>query len=120
MFQCVKCGVEQCLDSFYTDKSADRGHRNKCKSCCNQEVSERMDNMREFLRSYKMKHGCADCGYNKHWVALDFDHLPEHDKRFNIAHRLTAKMETMLEEIAKCEVVCANCHRIRTQGRLDV
>jgi hypothetical protein len=58
-----------------------------------------------------------DCGYNESAVALDFDHLPEFDKLFTIgnnAHRSWAAIEA---EIAKCEVVCANCHRVRTAAR---
>ncbi len=71
------------------------------------------------LEAYKTKHGCADCGYNKHPVALDFDHLPGHVKEFTIGSQMIRNMDRIWAEVAKCEVVCANCHRIRTATRLD-
>lgn len=68
---------------------------------------------------YKLKAGCADCGYNKHPEALDFDHLPQYEKKFNISGlaRSNAAPETLWTEIAKCEVRCTNCHRIMTYNR---
>jgi hypothetical protein len=58
---------------------------------------------------------CVDCGESDPLV-LEFDHLGE--KRFNIAKGLRShSWEAILDEIAKCEVVCANCHRRRTAHR---
>ncbi len=60
---------------------------------------------------------CADCGKRFPPEAMDFDHLG--DKTLEISRLIVdAGTETLLAEIAKCEVVCANCHRIRTQARL--
>ena len=62
-----------------------------------------------------MTHPCVDCGETDP-VVLEFDHL--RDKRFAI--RLSAhgrNWQTILDEIEKCEVVCANCHRRRTARR---
>lgn len=48
---------------------------------------------------------------------MDFDHI-DGDKVDNVGHmRYTAGGNKILEEIAKCEVVCANCHRQRTYAR---
>jgi 5-methylcytosine-specific restriction endonuclease McrA len=70
----------------------------------------------EFLANYKMSRGCADCGYDKHPRALDFNHLK--DKSFNIGgNGRETKWAAILAEIEKCEVVCSNCHRIRTDQR---
>ncbi len=58
---------------------------------------------------------CVNCGESDPMV-LEFDHLA--DKRFNIAKGLrTHSWRAVLDEIAKCEVVCANCHRRRTAHR---
>ena len=55
---------------------------------------------------------CADCGETDPLV-LEFDHLG--NKSFDIGRATRAKSWTaFLAEIEKCEVVCANCHRIRT------
>lgn len=72
----------------------------------------------EFLNEIKMSMGgCADCGYNEHPAALDFDHLPGSVKLFNIGQEKYRSQKQLREEIAKCELVCANCHRIRTVTR---
>ncbi|WP_055693381.1 hypothetical protein [Streptomyces prasinopilosus] len=69
------------------------------------------------MTELKMRLGCVDCGYKEHPAALDFDHLPGHEKRRGISRMLTAHRNTLLAELAKCEVVCSNCHRIRTWRR---
>lgn len=71
----------------------------------------------EFVDGYKLGKGCADCGYNKHAIALDFDHLG--DKLYNVSKMVAdgLNLDRIKEEIAKCEVVCANCHRVRTKSR---
>ena len=75
----------------------------------------------KWLRNYKSTKSCVDCGYDKHIEALHFDHLPGVDKKFCISRvvnssRSRAEVEA---EIAKCEIVCANCHAIRTATRRE-
>lgn len=65
----------------------------------------------------KLKLGCTDCGYKGHAAALDFDHLPGFKKLTEVSALLKGPRSVLLAEIAKCEVVCANCHRIRTWRR---
>ena len=58
---------------------------------------------------------CVDCGEGDP-VVLEFDHL--RDKRFSIGQELVRRSwRSILAEIEKCEVVCANCHRRRTARR---
>ncbi len=74
----------------------------------------------EFIQNYKLERGCSDCGFNGHPAALEFDHLPQFEKKFAISQllvRMNIPHEVLMEEIAKCEVVCANCHRVRTFDR---
>jgi hypothetical protein len=67
------------------------------------------------LLEYFSEHPCVDCGETDPLV-LEFDHL--RDKSFEIAAAIIDRSwETILAEIAKCEVVCANCHRRRTVRR---
>jgi hypothetical protein len=63
------------------------------------------------------KNGCVDCGYNAHPAALDFDHLPGTDKKFELALGHSRSVAAIKRELAKCECVCANCHRVRTFNR---
>ena len=68
-----------------------------------------------YLLDYFETHPCTDCGETDP-VVLEFDHL--RDKRFNISNALPYRnWQSILDEIAKCEVVCANCHRRRTAER---
>jgi hypothetical protein len=58
---------------------------------------------------------CMDCGGEFPPYVMDFDHRS--DKKFNIASRYKqAPLAVLLDEIAKCDVVCSNCHRVRTHG----
>lgn len=62
--------------------------------------------------------GCVDCGYNGHPAALHWDHV-DGDKACPDRHaiRLNWAWARILAEVAKCELVCANCHAIRTAQR---
>lgn len=71
-----------------------------------------------WVDNYKITIGCADCGYKDHPAALDFDHLPGSIKIRDIKSGQQLGWVALQEEVAKCEVVCANCHRIRTYERL--
>lgn len=70
------------------------------------------------IREYKEYFGCIDCGEKYPYYMLDLDHISD-DKKFNISNyrRYTQDIDIIKEEISKCEVVCANCHRIRTYQR---
>jgi hypothetical protein len=68
-----------------------------------------------FLLEYFAENPCEDCGETDPLV-LEFDHL--RDKSFEVTHQLASRnWQPILDEIAKCEVVCANCHRRRTAQR---
>jgi 5-methylcytosine-specific restriction endonuclease McrA len=65
----------------------------------------------DYITELKATTPCADCGNMFHPAAMDFDHLG--DKKFTISGADVA-LKTLMDEIAKCEIVCSNCHRIRT------
>jgi hypothetical protein len=61
---------------------------------------------------------CTDCGIQYPYYVMEFDHLDADTKEFNVGAGVTcASYERLLAEIAKCELVCANCHRTRTYLR---
>jgi hypothetical protein len=69
----------------------------------------------KYLIEYFENHPCVDCG-EADPVVLEFDHL--RDKRFEVTNQFASRnWQEILDEIDKCEVVCANCHRRRTAGR---
>lgn len=68
------------------------------------------------LNKLKESNPCADCGKFYPAYVMDFDHLG--DKVASVAAMMKNRgWQTILEEIAKCELVCSNCHRIRTWKR---
>jgi hypothetical protein len=75
----------------------------------------RARHVKKFLADYKLEKGCLDCGYNKHHSALDFDHVIG-CKDLNVC--FSKSIGQAKKEIEKCEVVCSNCHRIRTYNRI--
>jgi hypothetical protein len=82
-------------------------------------VKRNKQRVTEFIEQYKRHQHCADCGFSgKDFpYVLDFDHKNNGlDKKFNIGSwsRTVLSVEAITREIAKCELVCANCHRKRT------
>lgn len=61
---------------------------------------------------------CADCGVSYPPYVMDFDHRDGHVKIQSLGNMTRASKARILAEIAKCDVVCANCHRERTHRRM--
>lgn len=70
----------------------------------------------EIIREYKSG-PCADCGIQYPYYVMDFDHRQGEDKVINLANASRMTRSKILEEIAKCDAVCSNCHRERTHKR---
>lgn len=89
----------------------------ECKSVRAQKRAEKW----KMAQDIKMESGCVDCGYKDNAQALQFDHIGT-DKKESVSNLIRSDYawSTILEEIAKCEVVCANCHAVRTQNRKHV
>lgn len=133
-YLCVGCGVTKPVSDFA--RHSRDGIQNRCKSCvleadrarrrnrgARPKVSLTPEERRakqtakkrarkelvqiEMLR-YLLSHPCVDCGMSDPLV-LEFDHL--RDKKRSAKHMPT--MKSFREEVAKCEVRCASCHRRR-------
>uniref|UniRef100_A0A6H1ZMX8 Putative HNH endonuclease n=1 Tax=viral metagenome TaxID=1070528 RepID=A0A6H1ZMX8_9ZZZZ len=74
----------------------------------------------KIVDDYKLSKGCSICGYNKYSGALDFHHTG--DKEFNIGAEVGSKsLKLTKEEMDKCIILCANCHReIHAEYREDI
>jgi hypothetical protein len=57
---------------------------------------------------------CCDCGNTFPLCCFDFDHRDPDQKMFSISEHYGWTMEELIPEADKCDLVCANCHRIRT------
>lgn len=60
---------------------------------------------------------CMDCGNCFPSVCMDFDHRNATTKRDSVSSMVEGGREALMAEIAKCDLVCSNCHRIRTSRR---
>lgn len=84
-----------------------------------QKAALRNIQMRERLA--QLKSGpCTDCNVQYPPFVMDWDHLDAASKLQNVSYlmRHRVRWEVILEEISKCELVCANCHRARTHARM--
>ena len=54
---------------------------------------------------------CCLCGFNSFQEALEFHHVNPEEKSFSIASSVTKNLESQLQELKKCILVCSNCHR---------
>lgn len=111
---------------FYVEQEERRAARQgrtrfhyPCRLCGKEMARARRKPRLDYVDALKLERGCADCGIRSdHPEIYDFDHLPGTEKKANIATLVTrGPWDALLAEIAKCEVVCANCHRIRSKGR---
>lgn len=73
----------------------------------------------KYKHDYKKGKACRDCGGKYPSYVLDFDHRDPKKKRANVAlmSGRTGSIARIQEEIDKCDIVCANCHRERTHRR---
>lgn len=91
--------------------------RNKAKHI--KYVGRAKERITSFVLEFKRKGKCTDCGFigKDYPSVLEFDHL--RDKKFNISEYkyFTSGINKVKEEMGKCDLVCANCHRVRTAKR---
>src|SRR5919112_1793581 len=128
--RCGRCGAEKPVVDFHRRRS---GYQTWCKECRRDydsryhratqavRVSQKRARHAEFVSWYlALKEGrpCADCDGVFHPVAMQWDHLPGFEKSASVADLCRKNnRQRVLDEIAKCELVCANCHAVRTFQR---
>jgi hypothetical protein len=130
--RCTTCHRLLPLADFNVRRSAPDGHQPRCRACCREwyvlnragqkrRVVQRNRRVRaehrERLTDYLLEHPCVDCGEADVRV-LDLDHEDPAQKSQNVGRLVTLALPwaTVLAEIDKCSVRCANCHRRRTAG----
>lgn len=78
------------------------------------------DKLEEYISKYLLSHPCVDCAIDNILV-LEFDHI-DHDLKINDVSTMIRKgfsFEKIVQEIEKCQVRCANCHRIKTAKEIN-
>jgi hypothetical protein len=115
--QCTICKNTKHIDNFTKLKS---GHMHSyCKLCMYEYNAikyggKKPDRLaKKYMHQYKEANPCADCGkYFRYWK-MDLDHV-RGEKITNVSKMQMGSPEKLKTEIAKCDVVCACCHRVRT------
>lgn len=142
MKRCSKCGKNSSLKNFYKRKAGPRSgqYYEKCKDCYKNrgreyyfqnrekqlELSKKrkgkyISERKKFFKEVKNK-PCTDCGKKYSPWVMDFDHKDGELKLGSVSKLALRKFWSMTrikEEIKKCDLVCANCHRERTYKRLN-
>lgn len=72
--------------------------------------------LRALVRGIKESSPCVDCGIQYPYYVMDFDHLENKEGMISYFAK-TGRSGALKKELSKCEVVCANCHRIRSFER---
>lgn len=112
---CKVCNIEKSITDF--NKNANGSLRRDCKSCQSLSNQKRKNTITSFINEIKNV-PCMDCGISYPPFVMDFDHRPNEIKIFNISFGRFKSIFSIMEEIKKCDIVCSNCHRIRTNVRL--
>ena len=132
---CNQCKISKSIEDFFWNcNKSKKAKRKVCILCLrlrNQnwykknskvhilKAKHRKDRNREFIHEYKVAHSCIQCGESDPLV-LDFDHRDPSKKSFGICDSVHngRSLEKIQEEIDKCDMLCANCHRRKTAKQL--
>ena len=80
-------------------------------------IKKQKEALARYLKEVKEKNPCMDCKISYPYYMMDFDHV-RGKKQANVAELINTLSKKRIDtEIAKCEVVCSNCHRSRTYMR---
>lgn len=119
MKTCTKCSQVRPLSDYQANRRSPDGLQQHCRPCQLANVRGVREARRDIVRQAKNV-PCADCGQSYPSYVMDFDHRDPSTKMFELAKAKLYGEARIRAEIAKCDVVCANCHRARTyrQGYL--
>src|SRR5262249_17052462 len=115
MIACRYCLISQEESSFEVARVVkDRVYRRrKCRKCKLETQALRKAKIRRWVEDYKKTHPCARCGFSD-FRALEFHHRSSGEKDFNVGDMIRSGLSvaSIQAEMEKCDVLCANCHRI--------
>jgi uncharacterized protein with PIN domain len=116
--QMAKCKICEQEKSLYKNKSY-------CYECYKEDAKPRQLEIRNRNRYFvyrflKLFGQCVDCG-NKDWRVLEFDHIDRNSKKNTISNLMNKhiSISNLKSEMKKCEIRCANCHKIKTRIQLN-
>ena len=143
MKPCTKCGIEKFLSDYYIKDSKTGRLHAQCKLCYKEHrktyyahhYAKYGELYRERAKAYRTKlkmeyrknmqeylsgESCIDCGESDP-VVLELDHIDPATKLFSISQavKLGYRWLDVLNELKKCQILCANCHKRRTARQFN-
>lgn len=118
---CAVCGPTKIKvrgdgrSTCYTKHKENKGKKYNPKSVRTKQTASGKEKT-EFVRKVKNV-PCTDCGVRYPFYIMEFDHREPSKKSFEVSRYANKTIEAIIEEIAKCDLLCANCHRERTHGK---
>lgn len=118
---CSLCQAEGCVAKGLCRRCYNRVRMQELRAA-NPEIgkpsAKQLERLRRNAETIRAAKGspCSDCGGSFPPECMDLDHV-RGEKLFNLSNSGSRSHAAVLEELAKCDVVCANCHRIRTRTR---
>lgn len=128
---CVRCDRRKDIDEFTKNVTKKDGRNPACRLCHSKWQKQHYQKNKAYyvakaaayaltlkLLVHEAKYKpCADCGKSYPYYVMDLDHRDGDEKSFELSQATTSGRLKVLEEIAKCDPVCSNCHRERTHRR---
>lgn len=113
---CTKCNVILPISSFSKRRGRVNGHT-YCKKCQNTYNIDLWIKRKFKAINYKGDK-CEHCGIaSKHYAIYDFHHTDRSKKEFEWDKLKKRSWSAIVQEIDKCKLLCANCHRIEHENR---
>lgn len=124
---CKKCGEEKAITEFVKAPQCTHGHSHTCKLCNwkirapeykrdrkkRSDIENQKNRAKKAYMVSKFPGGCHDCGNRYPDCVYDFHHLDPNEKDFKLSDVRTLDKNKIDKELAKCIMLCSNCHRMR-------
>ena len=107
---CKVCSTDKPVEDFQLRFDRKEGDRHTtCKDCRNDQTRNKRTAFKQMCVDYKGG-CCVNCGYSRCLEALEFHHIDPSQKDFSLSKKKVFS-DTVRQELDKCILVCANCHR---------
>ena len=115
---CKECGIEKPISEYHVSSKVSGVLHPSCKDCSAKYAREYRQSRRDYVAEYKMSKGCELCGFiAENSCQLDLHHINPDEKTYKGSHKSYDagwSLERINLELAKCLVVCKNCHALET------
>lgn len=110
-FHCKECSRKEVMNHYYANREYYLNKARK-RNLLTQNIHK------SYILEYLKLHPCVDCG-EKDPIVLEFDHIKDKYKEISKLIR-DSSFQRLKDEVVKCEIRCANCHRRKTFRELNV